>query len=634
MKTVLLFLGLLLSSYLPAQLVAKGLTTSKGLFIGFYQFTPPEYDSEPNRKFPLIIFLHGQGERGNGTTELSKVATHGIPKHIKNGHPMKFFWNGKWESFIVLAPQLSMEYTGWQVVYVEEMIKYAEANLRIDRDRINLTGMSLGGGGTWGFANRTPENAAKLASLSTVCGTFKDADMTGVVNAKLPVWSFHATDDPTVSVNYTIKAINKINDLNPAVKPLLTIWPTGGHGIWDRAYDVNYAADNPNIYEWMLGQNKSLPPNILPVADAGPDLTVSEGTAVNLTGALSKDPDGKLVRFIWKKISGPAAGNISQPISEDGNTTVTGLIPGTYKFELRAIDDRAGYSSDTVTITVVNTAVPNIPPVVQTNDDQISFLTQATLDGSSSYDPDGVIVKYEWKYVSGPPQFTLLNQDQPTAKVINLSDGTYTFQLLATDNKGATSSGFVVIKEISSVLPVVFGRFDLNKQGKANLLRWTTLSESYNQHFLIQRSTDGVHFTTIGSIQGKDSSSIIQQYSFLDDTPEGIVSYYRIAGEGLNGKLQYTKILNISNAEQTGSISLYPVPATLQLTLSIQENHAGRSEIEIVDNLGRVVLRKTQNLKQGMNTITLYTSGLTPGLYFLRYRNESGRNETRKFIRQ
>jgi predicted peptidase len=126
------------------QQVPRGLTASNNVFIGFYEYKPTDYSANPNEKYPMIIFLHGIGERGNGTSELPMVLGQGIPKYINAGHPMRFFWNGKWETFLVLSPQLSRNYGDWQNFYVDEMLNYAKNNLRVDTNRIYLTGLSLG----------------------------------------------------------------------------------------------------------------------------------------------------------------------------------------------------------------------------------------------------------------------------------------------------------------------------------------------------------------------------------------------------------------------------------------------------------------------------------------------------------
>src|SRR6476659_943012 len=145
-----LFFGacLLISIGAYSQQVARSLTASTGLFIGFYEYKPVDYDA--SHKYPLIIFLHGIGERGNGSTELNRVLTNAIPKYINAGHNMRFTsLSGVPETFLVLSPQLNASYGTWQNIYVDEMLKYAKANMSIDTNRIFLTGLSLGGGGVW-----------------------------------------------------------------------------------------------------------------------------------------------------------------------------------------------------------------------------------------------------------------------------------------------------------------------------------------------------------------------------------------------------------------------------------------------------------------------------------------------------
>src|SRR5688500_19305224 len=113
MRTFLVALILFACLATNAQQEARSVKAKNGETIGFYQFTPDGYSKSGNVKYPVIIFLHGIGERGNGKSDLRKVLNVGIPKFIQKGHNMRFEWNGKSESFIVLSPQLSSRYGAW-----------------------------------------------------------------------------------------------------------------------------------------------------------------------------------------------------------------------------------------------------------------------------------------------------------------------------------------------------------------------------------------------------------------------------------------------------------------------------------------------------------------------------------------
>src|SRR5688500_10621024 len=120
MKRFLPFLCALMPLFVSAQQVARSLKASNGAFIGFYEYKPADYSSFTG-KYPVIIFLHGLGERGNGTTELSLVKNVAIPRYIDKGHKMKFTFNGKTERFIVLSPQLNKYYVALQTYYVDKI---------------------------------------------------------------------------------------------------------------------------------------------------------------------------------------------------------------------------------------------------------------------------------------------------------------------------------------------------------------------------------------------------------------------------------------------------------------------------------------------------------------------------------
>jgi dienelactone hydrolase len=360
MRQLFVFAFLLSPVFLLAQKTTEMIDGPRGK-IGFYKYLPPGYDPSGTKKLPLIIFLHGIGEKGTGSEEdLKKLDCCGIPKYLRLGHTMEFSWNGNKEGFVVLAPQLYSRYGTWENYYVDAMMDYARQNLQIDTNRIFLTGLSLGGGGTWVYASASLANSKKLAGLVPVVSPCFMTNGCNIANANLPVLAIHAMNDDKASPWCTINAIASVNNCGAVVHPNLVMYLNGGHYVWvSRAYDTAYNYHNPNIYEWMLAQNRSFKPNIKPVAKAGADITVSSASGnVVLDGRKSTDPDGRILRYLWQKVSGPAHGII------DGEVTSTPRLhglkyPGVYTYELKVVDDRAEWNSDLIKVTVIDGNVLN-----------------------------------------------------------------------------------------------------------------------------------------------------------------------------------------------------------------------------------------------------------------------------------
>ncbi len=219
---------------------------------GFYRALPARYDST-TKHYPLLIFLHGSGEMGNGTTDLPKVLKNAIPNLIhKKKFPPSFTSGGKNFSFIVLSPQVK---NSTKPEDVHAMIQYAVAKLRVDTTRIYVTGLSLGGGATWDFAARYGEDVAAVVPIcgSSTATTKKTKEIT---TKKVAVWAFHNEDDPTVSVQKTKDFVSLINSYNPNPKAKLPLWSTGGHDAWTKATNPSYKENGMNMYEWMLQYHK------------------------------------------------------------------------------------------------------------------------------------------------------------------------------------------------------------------------------------------------------------------------------------------------------------------------------------------------------------------------------------------
>lgn len=181
---------------------------------------------------PLIIQLHGAGERGCGKEDLEKVDIHGFSAYLKeNDHEA-----------IVIMPQCP-ENSFW-AARVESIIKFTEQlieEFKVDKDRVCLTGLSMGGYGTWFTAMARPD---LFAAIAPVCGGGM-AWNAGVL--KMPIWTFHGSEDKTVSVNQTEEMVAKLKTLDYDVK--YTRFEGVGHNSWVYAY-------NKDLMDWLLSKKR------------------------------------------------------------------------------------------------------------------------------------------------------------------------------------------------------------------------------------------------------------------------------------------------------------------------------------------------------------------------------------------
>ncbi|WP_222933108.1 PKD domain-containing protein [Fulvivirga aurantia] len=180
-----------------------------------------------------------------------------------------------------------------------------------------------------------------------------------------------------------------------------------------------------------------------PIANAGPDITLTLPTnSTNISGS-SSDNDGSIQSYLWSQLSGPNSATLTN--SNNPLVSVSGLVEGVYTFNLEVEDNQGATSSDNVKVTV-NSAPVNSAPTADAGDDiNITLPTNSTTIVGSGSDSDGSISAYLWTKVSGPTTFTLSGQNTSTATVSGLIAGTYGFRLRVTDNDGATGTDEVLI---------------------------------------------------------------------------------------------------------------------------------------------------------------------------------------------
>ena len=191
-------------------------------------FLPQGYESAAKR-WPLMLFLHGSGESGS---DLAKVKIHGPPKIVESKPDFPF---------ILVSPQSPR--MGWDVETLNALLDDILQQYRVDPDRVYLTGLSMGGYGTWSLAAAHPE---RFAAIVPICGGGNPADAPKL--ASLPVWVFHGAKDPTVPLERSKEMVEAVKSAGG--NPKFTIYPEAGHDSWTETYN------NPELYQWLLEQKK------------------------------------------------------------------------------------------------------------------------------------------------------------------------------------------------------------------------------------------------------------------------------------------------------------------------------------------------------------------------------------------
>ncbi len=197
-------------------------------------YLPENYNTSKER-FPLILFLHGAGERGNKVSVLIKQ---GLPKMIANG---KNF------DFVIVSPQCPND-RWWpepqEADILITLLNEIESKYKIDTDRVYLTGLSMGGFGTWTLAAEYPD---RFAAIAPICGGSERISASRL--KKVPVWAFHGAKDNVVPLVRSQEMVDAVKKAGGDAK--LTVYPEATHDSWTETYN------NPELYEWFLSHKLS-----------------------------------------------------------------------------------------------------------------------------------------------------------------------------------------------------------------------------------------------------------------------------------------------------------------------------------------------------------------------------------------
>jgi predicted peptidase len=201
---------------------------SKSVSLPYLLYKP----TTPKGKLPLVMFLHGAGERGNN---LELVKKHGIPKRLEQGQEFPF---------MVVSPQCPKD-SWWplELDALKGLLDDVVSKHNVDKKRIYLTGLSMGGYGTWYLAGMYPK---LFAAIAPICG---GGDFVlGEQLTQMPIWAFHGDKDNVVPLSESQRMVDIVKKAGGKAK--LTVYKNVDHDSWTQTYA------NSKLYEWLLSHKK------------------------------------------------------------------------------------------------------------------------------------------------------------------------------------------------------------------------------------------------------------------------------------------------------------------------------------------------------------------------------------------
>jgi predicted peptidase len=205
--------------------------------LNYLLFLPKDYGLDPQQRWPLILFLHGLGERGSDPEILKK---YGIPKVVEQQPDFPF---------IVVSPQCSptrcSEYVGWHneidalIALLDEIV----TSYAVDTEHLYLTGLSMGGFGAWELGIAYPE---QFAAIVPIAGGGNPQQVCALKD--VPVWAFHGAKDNVVPPSESERMVKVLKECGGNIQ--FTLYPDAEHDSWTQTYD------NPELYKWLLQQTR------------------------------------------------------------------------------------------------------------------------------------------------------------------------------------------------------------------------------------------------------------------------------------------------------------------------------------------------------------------------------------------
>ena len=372
--------------------------------------------------------------------------------------------------------------------------------------------------------------------------------------------------------------------------------------------------------------NPAVVVNLPPTANAGANQNITLPTNNIALAGSGIDPDGTITTYLWTKVAGPAATITNANVAA---TTVTALVAGIYKFELRVTDNSGAVGKDTVQVIVF---APNIAPTANAGLNQSITLptNTANLNGTGN-DTDGTITAFKWTKIAGPASSLINNSNAAVATVTALTAGVYQFELRVTDNSGAIGKDTMqVTVNPENIAPTANAGSDQSLVLPSNKV---TLSGSGTD---VDGTITGFTWKQISGPVDKLTSTNTA-ITVLDNLIEGNYKFELTVTDnrGATGKDTVGVTIAAAVVPSQSTMQIYPNPVIDFATVDISNTKPNSTLLlNITDIQGKVVFKK-QIITRGYSTREkINMNNFAQGIYFVTVNFSSKEKLTLTILKQ
>jgi poly(3-hydroxybutyrate) depolymerase len=406
----------------------------------YRMFTPRNYN--PATRYPLVLFLHGAGEQGtNNTSQLNNNANGALVFVQGPSGTSDTTYETTYPCFMV-APQTSNGWTpAMRRAHLRAIIDGLVAEFSIDPDRIYLTGLSMGGNGSW---DQLAQNPTLYAAAVPICGW---GSGNYAAFKHVPLWVFHSANDPTVGVSGSDDVVNALR--NNGGDPIYSRYATGAHASWTEAYK------NPHLVPWVMSQRRGTAPALNPALRIA---SAQHGATASLSGWASTTAAPTALTWVRTDL-GSGTGSAATPGTVTGTTAWSAdalpLRNGVNTFRIQAtgtsfssLNGGVTTFSDTLVINhttpVGDTTAPSLDLSTPTTASTYSTSTQPlTLTGTAA--DNTAVTSVTWSSDRTGLNGTATGTTTWSTPALTLMNGANQLTLTATDAAGNTTTTTLLV---------------------------------------------------------------------------------------------------------------------------------------------------------------------------------------------